>query len=246
MAVQIGEPILEGGTVTIAAMPASVTTIPGASAPNALAVQGVTGGVAVPISGSTTVSGTVTALPSGTTTVAGTVTTAAGSINTLISQPTSSTTLSGGTTAYSANQLMANSTVAASVTVPSFNIGTAAGGAIIPSLDIVIADSVATSWGGQTVQVDLWSAAPTFTNGDRGTYAVATGYGAGVWIDSFSGTFPNMGSTGVATKLVPALGNFAVAKLGSGTAVFWTLHTLTGSGVTGASAVVTVQPILLQ
>jgi hypothetical protein len=89
--------------------------------------------------------------------------------------PTSTLTLTSSTSAYTAGQFIANNATAGSVTVPSFAIANSAGGALISRLRLTTNDATSTAWGGQTITVDLWSAAPTFTNGDRGAWSPATG-----------------------------------------------------------------------
>lgn len=89
---------------------------------------------------------------------------------------TSTLTRPANTTAYAGSsgtpQLIASSTTAGSVVVPSFTIG--ATGGVFPKL--LISTNVTTGWGSVVIVVTLWTAAPTYSNGDGGTYAVATGY----------------------------------------------------------------------
>jgi hypothetical protein len=152
----------------------------------------------------------------------------------------SSFTLPSTTTGYSAGQLMANSATAGSVVVPSFSLQGMTFDAIIPRGEIFINDSTSTAWGGQTITVDLWSAAPTFANGDRGAFSPATGtashlaaftckmsaeYGDGVW-----------GECGIVT------GNALIFPAATPVTVYWTATATTGSGTTGASKVVSFTP----
>ncbi len=155
---------------------------------------------------------------------------------------TTTITLPSTTTAYTAGQLMANSATANLVVVPQFSVN-----AQSPTYDVIISrgqlfinDATATAWGSQKITIDLWSAAPTFTNGDRGTFSPATGtayhlaaftcfmsaeYGDGVW-----------GECSINT------GNALVISAVNPTTVYWTATALTGSGTTGASKVVTFIP----
>src|SRR6185437_9953679 len=90
-----------------------------------------------------------------------------------ITNPTSTLTLPSTTTAYAAGTLICtNATVATCNTAlasQSFAIANSAGGALIQRLRLTTNDATSTAWGAQTIQIDLWSAAPTFaTTGDRG------------------------------------------------------------------------------
>jgi hypothetical protein len=152
--------------------------------------------------------------------------------------PTSTLTLTSATTAYTAGQLIANNATAGSVVVPSFAIATSAGSAAIGRLRLSANDATSTAWGAQTVQVDLWSTAPTFTNGDRGAWLAATGSAA--HLASFSCSMSAVQGDGVFGECSPSVGSFALPKLASGTSIFWTLKASTGSGVTGASKVFTL------
>ena len=80
---------------------------------------------------------------------------------------------------YTAGQLIANNATAGSITVPSFAIATSAGAAAIPRLRLSVNDTTSTSWGTVQIQVDLWSAAPTWTNGDHAAWLPATGWSWG-------------------------------------------------------------------
>lgn len=141
-----------------------------------------------------------------------------------ITNPTSVLTRPANTTAYTANKLIASSTTAGSVVVPSFAIATSAGGVIIPRVRLL--SNVTTGWGGVNLQINLWSAAPTFTNGDNGAYAVATG-NAG-WLANFLVSLTQFGDG--ASGAGPLTGaNEAVIKLASGTSIFWDLQILSAA-----------------
>ena len=171
-------------------------------------------------------SGSVTATSSGATT-----------------NPPSTLTLPSTTTAYSANQLIANSATAGSVVVPFFTIANAAGSATIPRLRLTTNDATSTAWGGVSINVDLWSAAPTFTNGDRGTWLPATG--TANHLATFSCTMSAEYGDGAYAECAPLVGTVAMPKLASGTSIFWTLDAATASGTTGASKVFTLTAELL-
>lgn len=119
--------------------------------------------------------------------------------------------------------------------MPSFSMTNTAG--IISRLRLTSNDTTSTSWGAQTITVDLWSAAPTFTNGDRGAYSPATG--TANHLGSFTCVMSAVYGDGLYAECNPVVGNFALLKL-SGTSVYWSLTATTGSGVTGASKVFTL------
>lgn len=155
-----------------------------------------------------------------------------------MTNPTSTLTMTATTTAYTAGQLIASSATAGGVVVPSFAIATSAGSAVIPRLRLRNNDTTSTSWVSQTVQVDLWSAAPTFTNGDRAAFLTATGTAS--HLGAFTCTTSTIQGDGTYAECYPNVGNWVQVTLGSGTSIFWTLNALTGSGVTGASKVWTI------
>ena len=160
-----------------------------------------------------------------------------------VSNPTSTLTLPSTTTAYSAGQLIASSATAGSVVVPSFTLQSP-GSALIPRLRLSTNDSTSTAWGAVSIQVDLWSAAPTFTNGDRGTWSPATGTAnhLGAYICTMSAEYGD----GAYAECAPSVGTVSVPKLATGTTVYWSLEAVSASGTTGASKVFTLTPELLQ
>jgi hypothetical protein len=167
----------------------------------------------------------------------------AAAISPLGTNPTSTLTLTSTTSAYSSGQLVASSATAGSVVVPSFAIATSAGSAAISRLRLATNDSTSTAWGAVTLAIDLWSAAPTFTNGDRGAFAVATGTAG--HLGTYSCTMSAEYGDGAYAECGPAVGTYSLPKLASGTSVFWTLRTTAASGTTGASKVWTLTAELL-
>jgi hypothetical protein len=148
-------------------------------------------------------------------------------------------TLTSTTTAYTAGQLIANNSAAGSVTNPSFSIANSAGGAAIPRLRLISNDTTSTAWAAQTVQVDLWSAAPTWTNGDRAAWLPATGSAS--HLGSYNCTFPTpVWGDGLTAECAPQVGNFSLPVLASGSTVYASYKAVTGSGVTGASKTFTL------
>ena len=153
----------------------------------------------------------------------------------------STLTLPSTTTAYTAGQLMASSATGTSIVVPSFTItGALSNGALISRLRLSTNDTTSTAWGAQTIQVDLWSAAPTFTsgNGDRSTFSPATG--AARHLGAFTCTMSAEYGDGAYGECAPVVGSFVAPKLRLAALVYWTLIASTGSGVTGATKAFTL------
>jgi hypothetical protein len=136
-----------------------------------------------------------------------------------ITNPTSVLTRPANTTAYVANQLIASSTTAGSVVVPSFAIATSAGGAVLSRVRLL--SNVTSGWDGVSVTVRLWTAAPTYTNGDGGAYAVATG--AAGWIASFLIALSQYGDGAISASQLTAANEMAI-KLASGTTIYWDMQ----------------------
>ena len=125
------------------------------------------------------------------------------------------------TTAYAASDLVASNTVAASVVVPSVTVARiAAGSGLIRSS--LLRSNHTTGLDAINFTVDLWTAAPTFTNGDNGAYAVATN--GDKWLGSMSGTFRQFADQAVAMCAVDGGLPEIAFKLASGTDVLWTLR----------------------
>jgi hypothetical protein len=157
--------------------------------------------------------------------------------------PSSTLTLTSATTAYTAGQLIANSATAGSVVVPSFSIANSGGYAAVGRFEISTNDATSTAWGGQTISLDLWDAAPTFTNGDRAAFLPATGVGHHIAL--FTCVMNPEYGDGAYASCYPNVGSFVILHPSSGTAIYWSLTAQTGSGVTGASEVWTVKAELL-
>ena len=157
-----------------------------------------------------------------------------------ITNPTSVLTRPANTTAYASGQLIASSTTAGSVVVPSFSIASAAGGAILPRIRIRASLSPS-SWQGVNLSVNLWSAAPTYTNGDAQPYAVATG--SATWLANYLVTLTQFGDGAVGAGPLTGANEMAL-KLASGTAVYWDLQVL-NSATPAAGQTFTLIPELL-
>ena len=131
--------------------------------------------------------------------------------------------LTSTTTAYTANQLVANNGTAGSIINPSFAVPTAGGA--IPRLRLY-SDDIGTGWQGATVQVDLWSSSPTWTNGDHAAWKPATGTAA--HLASYSCTFPSaVWGDGLATECSINQGNYASVIA---TTIYWSVEVTAASG----------------
>ena len=185
------------------AVPVTGSGSAGTAASGVVTVQGIGGGTAIPISGSISANATYTGA---------------------ITNPTSTLTRPANTTPYSVNNIVASSTTAGSIVVPSFAIANSAGGAIVPR--IRINTNVTTGWGAVNLLVTLWTTAPTYTNGDGSAYAVATG--SANRVGQYQVTLTQNGD-GAAGEGMPNVGNAASIKLASGTAVYWDIQILTAA-----------------
>ena len=155
--------------------------------------------------------------------------------------PTSTLQMTSTTTAYTAGQLIANSATGANVVVPQFTLQNAGGPfTAITRGRLEINDTTASSWNGQTVTVDLWSVAPTFSNGDRNTFSPATGttYHLGALTCVMSSVYGD----GVYSECLVAVGNYISLSLYNPTYVYWTATATSGSGTTGVSKVMSFTP----
>lgn len=142
------------------------------------------------------------------------------------SNPTSTLTRPANTTAYAQGELIASSTTAGSVVVPSIPLG--------PSIVLArvrLATNVTTGWGGASLTVTLWSSAPTYTNGDGGAYAPAT-TGAGTYmVAQFPITLTQF-ADGAAGNGALAVGN---AVLLPGGTYYWDIEDTNSAGLTPIS-----------
>lgn len=147
------------------------------------------------------------------------------------------------TTAYAQNDLIASSTTAGSIVVPQL---------VLPRLGLnslralALYSSLTTGGSAATFLIELWDAAPTFTNGDNGAYAVATG--AANWLWSFTvGAFNQVGDgcygmgapSGSPAPIAIDLANNSLSLL------FWSLKLTNAAGFTPqANQTFTIAPVL--
>jgi hypothetical protein len=158
-----------------------------------------------------------------------------------VTNPTSTTTRPANTTNYAQNNLVANNTVAASVVVGSVAIANTAGGVLIPR--VRLATNKTSGWDAVVLRVRLWSAAPTYSNGDGGAYAVATG-AAGL-LGMYDCTLAQF-ADGASGFGVPSSGTVSAIKLASGTSIFYDLQYTGSAALTPASGqTFTITPEML-
>lgn len=153
-----------------------------------------------------------------------------GHVTGLIANPESVLIRPADANAYAQNDLIASSTTAANIVTPSFEASRLPNGSCaIRRLRLYT--NITTGFG-DTFTVELWSRPPTFTNGDNGAYAVATGTQA--FLGSFAFTLTQVadGAYGVA---IPATGSEIGLAL-PGTKVWWSLKYTGSGGVTPASS----------
>lgn len=138
-----------------------------------------------------------------------------------IANPTSVLTRPANTTAYTAGDVVASNTTAGSIVVPSATAARVSAGSFTLGR-VKLGTNATTGMSGVNLQMDLWTTAPTFTNGDNGAYAVATGYAGYVGTATVSLQQYADGAVGTATI---ADGPINI-KLASGQSLYWTLQTL--------------------
>ncbi len=141
-----------------------------------------------------------------------------------ITNPTSTLTRPANTTAYVANDLIGSSVTAGSVVSPVFAIASSGGGAILSSL--ILRTNATTGWDAVNLSINLWRAQPTYTNGDNGVYAVATG--SANWIANVLVTLSQFGDGAVGRGSISNANEVAL-NLASGTSVFWDIQILTAA-----------------
>jgi hypothetical protein len=127
------------------------------------------------------------------------------------------------TTAYAANDLVANSVTAGSVSPPSLTVSVAAAAAVV--IRRVRLKKSTTSATNATFRIHLFAVtAPTVTNGDNGAFAVATG--SANYLGNFIiGAMVSLGD-GCVGFGVPSVGGEIGLKLASGTVVYALLEAL--------------------
>lgn len=135
--------------------------------------------------------------------------------------PSASFTRPADTTAYAIGDLVANSTTAGSVAYGTLTVARVAAGSG-QFQRVILFSNHTTGLDGMSFTIHFWRAAPTFTNGDNGVWALATGSAnylgqADVVMAQYAD-----GAFGEATPLGGAPIGF---KLASGQVIYWTLQT---------------------
>lgn len=154
----------------------------------------------------------------------------------MLYRPSANFTRPNNTTAYSNLQLIANNTVAASVVLPSFQLGE------LHYLERILITKSTTSLTNASVRAIVFNANPTFTNGDGG--ALAGNFVANI-IATFSGTFYLAASDGAHCALQP---DSATGSAGAGyfpmlmQGKIWIALQATAGYTPGAQEVFTLYP----
>jgi len=139
-------------------------------------------------------------------------------------------TLGSSTTAYS----VGNAIVPASGT-QSFSIVNTAGGALLQRMRLISNDT-AGAWAAVSVNIDLWTAAPTGLT-DHTAYAPS---GTSGWIGQFQCTFSNLTYGDGAVADCKPIGVQPIVVLASGTTIYWSAYAATATGAITASKTLTL------
>jgi hypothetical protein len=146
--------------------------------------------------------------------------------------PSSVLSRPANTTAYAANELVASSTSAGSVVTPSFAALAAAGGSGTLRRAKLLTNAT-TGLNNVAFHIDLWSSAPTFTNGDGGAYAPASGSAS--WLGSMTVTGMTQLGDGAVGAAVSDVGSDISFVLASTPNIFWSLECISSGGFTPLS-----------
>lgn len=139
----------------------------------------------------------------------------------------STLTRPANTTAYAQNDLIADNTTAGSIVVPSLKVPR--NGMIMRR--VRLHTDKTSGMGSFAGLIEFWTAAPTFTNGDNGAYAVATG--ADNWIGVVTtATMTQVADGAYAAGSAPTTGDEILLRSGD---LYWSLKESDSSGFTPAS-----------
>lgn len=149
----------------------------------------------------------------------------AGEVGLAYANPTSTLTRPANTTAYAVDDLIADNTTAGSIVVPSFTATRAAarGGRVS---GVRLSTNKTSGWGSVSVLVRLWDTAATYTNGDNGAYAVATG--AANYLCSALITLEQWADGAVGTAAFVELAEL-IFKKSSGSSIYWDMQIKTAA-----------------
>lgn len=140
----------------------------------------------------------------------------------------STLTRPSNTTAYAQNDLIADTTTAGNIVVPSFTVPR--NGMFFRRCRLHTDKT--SGMGSFQGYIEFWTSAPTFTNGDNGAYAVATG--ADYWIGQVTLDIMTQVADGAySAGAVPNTGQELLLRSGP---VYWSLKEADASGFTPASA----------
>lgn len=145
------------------------------------------------------------------------------------------------TTAYVQNDLIASNVTAGSVVVPSFDLKWGTEAEMVEIVGGRLLTNLTTGFTTFQGHIDLWSAAPTFTNGDNGAYAPATGSAS--WLGHMTtvpaGTYDQFGD-GAAIRVLnggAATDDYSRDPIffPKPAALYWSLRELDATGFTPIS-----------
>lgn len=142
----------------------------------------------------------------------------------LIANPSANFALPGSAITVDANDIVANSTAAGSISYGALQVAREAAGSFrIDRLRLY--SNHTTGLAGINVRVRLWTAAPTYANGHGGAYSVTAGHAG--YLGSFTGVFEQFADGAVAILTCDYGPGGVKCDLASGQSVFWDLQTLT-------------------
>lgn len=148
-----------------------------------------------------------------------------------------SITLPATTTQYPGTSLIANSATAGSVANLTWT--TVNTGARISRVRLSVNDTTSTAWPSAQINVDLWSAGPTWTNGNLGTWLPATG--SAVHLGTFQCTMSGVIGDGYFGECFPTVGNDVLVENIASNTLYGSLEAVNGSGAIGASKTFTAK-----
>lgn len=152
--------------------------------------------------------------------------------------PTATVTRPADTTAYASGDLVANSTTAGSVTVPTLTVARKAAGSIeLRGVKLHKSGTVITN---ASFRIHFFRVAPTVTNGDNGAYLPS---GVANYLGYFDVTVDQVFSDGAAGFSIPSGGR--AIKLASGTDIF-PLIEARGAYTPISAEVFTITPEVIQ
>lgn len=145
-----------------------------------------------------------------------------GQVGGIAANPSQTFTRPADTVAYAASDMVANSTTAASVAYGALTAARVAAGSFRISR-LRLYSNTTSGLSGITFRVRLWSAQPSYANGDNNTYVPSVG--AANYLGSFTGAFEQFGD-GACAIMAPDSGPSLTCKLGAGQSIYWDIQTL--------------------